>query len=191
MVSFRGSRNVRNWLADLDAALPNAVLAGAPADVRVHRGFLHTWVFLRDDVVRAVAALRERHPHYAVLVTGHSLGGAVAVLCAVHLAGAGLLATVVTLNQPRVGNTAFAQWTDTLGITLLRVVNQHDLVPHLPALWQGFRHAGTEIWIWDALGHTVACNAEAVSCSNSRTTHSIATHSTVWNMQLGVRACSR
>lgn len=110
------------WGANLDYALTD--LGG----YRVHRGFAR-------EVEAVLPALREaaldhgaeRKPLY---VTGHSAGGALAVLAArrlherlVPVRGA------VVFSSPRVGDRAFA---GTFPVPLVRVERRHDVVPHLP-----------------------------------------------------------
>jgi len=57
-----------------------------------------------------------------------------------------------SFGQPRVGNAAFARWYDgRLRGRSFRVVHAEDVVPRVPWLLGGFRHAGTEIF-YDALG---------------------------------------
>lgn len=53
---------------------------------------------------------------------------------------------VINLGQPRVGNNIFAEYFDTHVGVHYRMVNQRDLVPHLPPMAFGFFHVGTEIW---------------------------------------------
>mmetsp|Transcript_21989 Transcript_21989/g.36840 ORF Transcript_21989/g.36840 Transcript_21989/m.36840 type:complete len:411 (+) Transcript_21989:145-1377(+) len=55
------------------------------ADCFVHEGFYYAWNRVADAVIEKVSELRERFPSYQVVVTGHSLGGALASLCALSL----------------------------------------------------------------------------------------------------------
>jgi hypothetical protein len=69
-----------------------------------------------------------------VLVTGHSLGGAVADLLALRIiTELGISPTVFTFGCPRVGDYDFSKVYDSLLNDSWRVVHYNDIVPHLPA----------------------------------------------------------
>jgi len=74
-----------------------------------------------------------------VIVTGHSLGGALATL-ALDLPGMGA-AIGVTFGAPAVGDAAFnARVADRL----IRVVVHRDIAPRHPRWWLGYRQPGPE-----------------------------------------------
>eukprot|EP00755_Sulcionema_specki_P024944 Sspe_Gene.82217::Locus_53875_Transcript_1_2_Confidence_0.400_Length_1173::g.82217::m.82217 len=78
MISFRGSHNIENWIKDvtfLPISLPWTG-AGLPSDAKVHRGFLESYMVLRDTIVSAVQQARKDCPTCTVHFTGHSLGAA-------------------------------------------------------------------------------------------------------------------
>lgn len=126
----------------------------APA---VHDGFLSAFEAVRGRVLAAVddargacprAAALGRHPsgEWGVCVTGHSLGGALATLCAMELAASvrsgarrGLRVSMTNFGSPRVGNEAFCRLYNGLVMDSIRVVNGTDAVPTVPAL-MGYRH---------------------------------------------------
>lgn len=70
------------------------------------------------------------------VVTGHSLGGAVATLAAVHLRRSGVACDLYTYGAPRVGNDRFVAHVggepDRLGFTA-RVTNTRDIVAAVPS----------------------------------------------------------
>jgi hypothetical protein len=107
VISFRGSANLTNWIEDFDIQTLVPYL-GCPRCL-VHEGFYLSWLSVARDVTSAVKALLVSAPDSDILVTGHSLGAAMAVLCAAHLYHVdGLPVTqVYTYGQPRVGNAAF------------------------------------------------------------------------------------
>jgi predicted lipase len=83
-------------------------------------------------------------------VTGHSLGGALAVFAAVDLqsnfAAAGKV-TLYTYGQPRVGNEVFSDFLfSQLYGRYIRVTHYDDTVAHVPPRISGFKHAGNELW---------------------------------------------
>ena len=78
----------------------------------------------------------ERHGHRArpTVVTGHSLGAALATLFIMEndLNNKFDISTCCTFASPRVGNSEFARKFNQLPIDSWRIVNIHDVVPRLP-----------------------------------------------------------
>ena len=102
----------------------------------VHLGFYGAWEALRQAVLAAIAAAGAAAKNGKV-ITGHSLGAAIATLCWADLGG-----DLMTFASPRVGDPAFgtALWN---GQTV-RVINASDIVPDVPTD-PPFRHGGTEV----------------------------------------------
>lgn len=85
-------------------------------------------------------------------ITGHSLGGALAVLLALQLSKISgfKLAGLVTFGQPKVGDAQLSQAiTQQLLPFYRRYVNQRDIVPKLPPL-PDYRHSG-QLYYFDDL----------------------------------------
>lgn len=102
-------------------------------------------------------------------ITGHSLGGALAVLCALNLrATFGVMSEVYTYGEPRIGNKNFAAFADYTLPYIYRVINDADVVPHLPSLSMGFYHEGLQEWYYPAgMQQYYQCAAESPNCSDS------------------------
>ncbi|KXZ45677.1 hypothetical protein GPECTOR_52g74 [Gonium pectorale] len=141
---------------DDNAGLPftarifKAVSGANQNQLMVHKGFLDAY----DSVKRAVFTLLdavtgsgERGGPWRVLVTGHSLGGALATLAAYELAERRCPARTVqqislyTYGAPRVGNKAFAEAFDRVVPDTWRVTNANDIIPSVPRL-MGYCHVG-------------------------------------------------
>jgi len=91
---------------------------------KIHRGFHDALDEIWQDLAPCLKALSNRH--CPLWLTGHSLGGALAVLTAERLA---VIQGVYTFGAPRVGNGPFAaQFPQPVH----RFANNNDLVPHLP-----------------------------------------------------------
>lgn len=74
------------------------------------------------------------------MVTGHSLGGSLAILAAADLAKSHKIDQVYTFGQPRVGNAAFATYYQNLVPNTFRLIDYADIVPHVPPSAFGFQH---------------------------------------------------
>lgn len=100
-----------------------------------------------------------------LLVTGHSLGGAIAQLAALDLASQGYNVTLVTFGSPRVGDVQFADMLVKTVPRVYRVTHSRDPIVHVPYVFMGFLHAGPEIFYSDLKTFSI-CNtaAETVGC---------------------------
>mmetsp|Transcript_2357 Transcript_2357/g.6675 ORF Transcript_2357/g.6675 Transcript_2357/m.6675 type:complete len:387 (-) Transcript_2357:2941-4101(-) len=195
-VSFRGSAEFLNYWIDIE--IYRAVPYAGCDDCYVHDGFISAWHEVADKVVAGVRAALKEQPGARIVVVGHSLGGAVAVLAALGLAGIPGLrpSAVYTFGEPRVGNLQFARFYATqsshdgtngaLGWPTWRVTHEHDLVPHLPPrnvlvpYVLDYEHHTREVW-YDSRAHPeayVLCDplhGEDFACADS-----------VWIYQLSV-----
>jgi hypothetical protein len=80
------------------------------AEVKVHLGFYELYTSVRNQIQTAITRQRAANPETQIIVTGHSLGGALATLCAHDLDHqGGLEPFCIVFNSPRVGNQLFAQ----------------------------------------------------------------------------------
>jgi hypothetical protein len=133
LLAFRGTNNPGQWLRDA-RFFP----------VKYDWGHVH--VGFRDGVGQVEGALADFDEVAAaakhVWVTGHSLGGALAVIAAARLKiKAGVSALVHTYGQPSVGLNDFAgRFGVEMPGRLWRFVNQSDIVTRVPP-WP-YRHTG-------------------------------------------------
>jgi hypothetical protein len=103
---------------------------------RVHTGFLEAEQALAGHVDHWLRAY-EGQP---LVITGHSLGAAMATITAARIAGA----TLVTFGSPRVGNAAFR--TAFAGRPVHRYVDCCDMVTTVPPA-VGYGHLDSELYI--------------------------------------------
>ncbi|BFZ55242.1 hypothetical protein PYCC9005_002282 [Savitreella phatthalungensis] len=132
-------------------------------EVAVQRGFLQATQLRAQEVAEIVRGEVSRQRDYSVLVTGHGLGGCVAVMTGLllreHVLSLRTPLLVVTQGQPRTGNAAFADYVDRVLVgpnatntALFRVVHHLDGLPALsPEIGAPFtnpsgRHHGGEVW---------------------------------------------
>lgn len=106
----------------------------------MHEGFHEEYMKLHDLIRDKVDDLiqRKERPLY---ICGHSLGGAMATICATRYPEAKEL---YTYGSPRVFNKERAA---RLHVPHKRHVNNNDAVPRVPLWIMGFRHHGTEHYL--------------------------------------------
>lgn len=123
---------LQDWLNDADFAPQTDAELG-----QVHKGFRDAfyalWPGIRDQI-KAWQAAGRIGPATKVYITGHSKGGALAMLAALKLRVEKLLPVteVETFGAPRVGGADFAARYAAAGINGVRYENQDDVVPHVP-----------------------------------------------------------
>mgnify|MGYP000219569108 CR=1 FL=1 len=122
-LAFRGTSNLENVLVDLDVQLQLDTRLG----IQLHQGFSSAAKAVYKDVLPYLDKTK------SVQTTGHSLGGAIAVIVGMYLQRDGFqLSNVVTFGQPKVTNVHGADVFENL--PLLRVVTPTDIVPLVPPL---------------------------------------------------------
>ncbi|KNH06342.1 lipase domain protein [Perkinsela sp. CCAP 1560/4] len=112
------------------------------------------WRTPRDGTHTRPGALRGKRTLRAqsgkgkeIIITGHSLGGAIANLCAHSIASRFQVSpTVYTFGSPRIGNTQFRRLYDELVPNTFRIVNQSDIVSRFNIMMDN-PHVGCEIAI--------------------------------------------
>jgi hypothetical protein len=106
------------------------------------------------------------------VVTGHSLGGAVATLAAAYLRASGTAVSLYTYGSPRVGNAAFADFVSAQPGGEIRVTHLDDPVPKLPPLLFDYRHTSPEYWLSDGSATTTAYSvSDVVICTGDANTN--------------------
>ncbi|KAL4439111.1 hypothetical protein ABPG74_008886 [Tetrahymena malaccensis] len=153
IVAFRGTDQLQNWLSNINF-VPVKYLDNDCKDCKIHQGFKNILDSILFEMNQCVINLKKQYNSTSILITGHSLGGAMATLFSVQLKK--LLMNkfqqfdLITFGSPRVGNLEFVNYANQLlGKNSFRVVNYSDIVPHLPYNTLGFQHIGTEYWFDD------------------------------------------
>jgi hypothetical protein len=183
IVAFRGTRSLRNFVTDIRA---RRVPLFPGSEAEVHEGFQQALNGVYDDLLAGVEQLlradedaRQRVPTGVadaprLWITGHSLGGALAMLCAWRISNlqseiSNAPAGVYTFGEPRVGNAAFRDCYDArLKSCTFRVVNAADLVPHVPWLCGRYRHCGHEVFYSRQNAQEAQKIISCASCASSR-----------------------
>ena len=134
VLAFRGTeKTISDWLTDARC------IPAIEGKTRVHSGFLDAFTKNVDAEGRTVEELvREildrpeardkRGTPLPLFITGHSLGGALALL-ATRLMAPDVTGACYTFGAPRIGNYEYFRFIKT---PVYRVVNSSDVVPRVP-----------------------------------------------------------
>jgi len=167
-VIFRGTvpSSLDNWIDDLDT-LDTTVYSIVPGGI-VHAGFYDSWNSVKSQVVAGVQSLINQHNLTTIYYSGHSLGAAISLFAALEVGTTHTVPFIVyNFGEPRVGNQIFANYYDTHAGNIFRVVNQEDVVPHLPLEDMGFWHVANEIYYSSSTSYKVCDNTgEDPTCSD-------------------------
>lgn len=167
-IVFRGSNSLMDWKgnftsqqmqAEFDRKIVKKTITNSDesetiypyeepsqSGVKLHRGFSRAYFSVRDRIHEQI----RQQSVDRVTVTGHSLGGALALLCVVDVQYnfGDQLAQIesYTFGAPRAGNRAFKASYERRVPRSYRFVNGMDIVVELPRWWQGYpRHVANQI----------------------------------------------
>ncbi len=139
--AFRGTDRGGDWLVNVD--MGHKDVRGIPG--KVHQGF---WDDGLNPLLDELFAALQNRDYRRIWITGHSLGGAIAVLFQASLIfQKGRMVTgVYTFGQPRVGDAIFRDRLDEHSAGQYhRYVNHNDVVPLVPPHLNRYRHAGSPV----------------------------------------------
>lgn len=158
VVAIRGTRSLQDTITDARVEMvpyegTHSRLRPCGDRCKIHRGFADYY----QATMNAIDAyLRQEindigEDDYELVLVGHSMGGSVAVLLALYCLELGFdRLTLVTMGQPRLGNSAFTAWADeVLGSRntlqhndfsrkFVRVIHKDDIVTQVPTRGTGF-----------------------------------------------------
>ena len=150
---FKGSKESEDWLTNLTFKMCNYF-----GKEKVHKGFYDSLkLFIKS--VNHKTFLSNKKQKYSlfkdvdfindncqILLTGHSLGGAIATLVGTYLLDIGIkkeCIDVYTFGSPPVGSKIYAEKYNSK-INLFRVINKNDVVPKINKI-SSLEHLGKEI----------------------------------------------
>ncbi|MFF3021303.1 lipase family protein [Gottfriedia sp. NPDC057948] len=130
IIAFRGTDSYKDNESDQDlyqVEYPFAENVG-----KTHRGFTCIYQSARNEIISELLKLSTEK---RLLITGYSLGGALAVLCSYDIAVNTDFENpfVYTFGSPRVADPEFAYRFNQIVRNSVRVFNEHDIIPTLPA----------------------------------------------------------
>lgn len=226
VVALRGTVTYAEWLANLTYTLtPTSLNPLNPlADVKVAKGLLglytsqdSTYKFnngsAREQLLSEIARLVKKYEgeELSITMAGHSMGSAMATLCAYDIAELELNRThyyspsripitVYSFAGPRMGNAAFRERCGELGLRILRVVNVHDVVTKIPGvifnekfrLWENLMDR-INSWSYSHVGVELALNHKLhTQFFHSKSHHPSCVHNLATYLQLLNRcSCNR
>ena len=121
IIAVRGTTNIENAMIDISLKL----VLDQKTGIRLHDGFS----FAAKQVYAELKPMLKAD--YKINLTGHSLGGAVALILAIYLdANQFNVEQVTTLGKPKVTNISGANKIQHINV--IRVVTPLDLVPLVP-----------------------------------------------------------
>ena len=166
IVTFRSTASVQNWIVNVDA---NQVKYPLCDGCLVHQGFYNGFLGVEGYIRQNVQALLATYRGAKIMVTGFSLGSALAVFGALDLKQIfNKVDEFYSFGQPRVGNENFASYFTQQVATHFRVIHYADIVPHLPPQTPlPYSHFAYEIWYDENMKTYKTCGAEEYSCSKS------------------------
>jgi hypothetical protein len=164
VIAFRGSQapttldGLKDWLltdADDHLIVPEGRegtdFAAAGVEARFHRGFMEALHKIWEPLLAAVTEAVEAGDR-PLWITGHSMGGSLALLAAWRLQRNFITVhEIVTFGAPMTGNLATAQaFEQEFAGKIFRYVNLEDPVPLLPSIsldlaFNTYAHCQTEV----------------------------------------------
>ena len=139
VICFRGTEPKE--MSDIKADLNAIQKQGLHNKGDVHGGFQGEINKIWDLIVEKVNELK----NHKIYITGHSLGGAMATICAKRLQEQKIeVQCLYTYGSPRVGDR---RWVKSLQIPHYRFQNNNDVVCKVPFWFMGYRHHGKSVYI--------------------------------------------
>ncbi|KAA8652647.1 lipase family protein [Aspergillus tanneri] len=176
VLAFRGSQSIQNWVTNFKPGLINSNLC---AGCKLHKGFSTAWEGVQQDIISVIKNMKQKYPSYKFIVTGHSLGGALATIAGAHLRKVeNIPCDIYTYGSPRVGNDKFAELVSetVLGDTA-RITHLNDVVPLVPGprlpipRFYGYQHTSPEYWLFTGEATTTSYTRDDIKVCHGTDTN--------------------
>jgi len=131
VIAFRGSQQPKDWLTDFNAWHQTMPYDNVDSNIKVHTGFINAYKSVRDQVHAIIEDVESKVNR--VIICGHSLGGALAQLCAVDIQfNFDKKIECYASGSPAVGNKEFATSYNIRVPNTVRTYMRKDIVPMMP-----------------------------------------------------------
>ncbi|MEH2167881.1 MAG: dynamin family protein [Nostoc sp.] len=122
-IAFRGSENIVDWVTNFQFTQAEDFIGQG----MVHSGFANLVDKYYSEIEKLIE-IKKNNKNLRLFLTGHSLGGAIAILMATRFSPS-IVEAVYTYGAPRVGDQVFVSSYQPIHY---RVEYGNDIVPHLP-----------------------------------------------------------
>ncbi|XP_053385708.1 lipase ZK262.3-like [Mercenaria mercenaria] len=134
ILAYRGTASPLQLIEEAVTVLKSKVPAKGGGNVQAYFGNANDQIY--PCAKSSIKDLVQKYPHYRVVVTGHSLGGAIASVASAQLSFDNVIdkdkTTLYTFGMPRAGDRPYAENHDRLVPKSWRVVHFRDIVTDLP-----------------------------------------------------------
>jgi len=150
-IVFKGSDGFQDWIDNFKFDQVSYPYLNDKT-LKVHDGFIHQYGLVRNYIHSYVQSYEK------VVILGHSLGGALSLLCSfdIKLEFPNKDIVCVPFAAPKVGNPKFAKKYEDLLIDTYRFTYKNDLVPRVPPWWTifppffvNYKQTAKEHWLCD------------------------------------------
>jgi hypothetical protein len=144
-VVFRGSSSKLNWMADFEAT-KRKYETYPECECDVHHGFYDATKNLKQQTINYVKEIIEVTGYKNLIITGHSLGAAIAQLISMELFAVNVQNQIYNFGQPRIGDEKYAKFVNHIMEDFARFTHNKDMIPHTPPKDMGYMHSCIEIF---------------------------------------------
>jgi len=163
VIAFKDSHSPFEWLTDMN--MSQTKYPFCPGNKKTHSGLTAIYASCREQIIESLRSLNHAKTLY---ITGHGIGGALAVLNAVDIVANTSFKNPIMYNfgSPRVGDPKFAETYNRLVKNSIRLVNLYDLMCQLPPVI--FRPVQSKAeWRYEHVNKQILIAAQTGNISNN------------------------
>ena len=104
-IGFRGTQNLENWITNIHFSM----IYPYDKNIGLEKGFYNLFVSMKTDIYNNIKILSRKYNTSQLLITGHSLGGAISTILNFDILYNKLKyqTYLITFGSPRIGNQFF------------------------------------------------------------------------------------
>lgn len=178
---YRGSESIQDWVNDLEGVVLSKYGNDA-CNCYVHSGIYSAYTQTSSTIISYLKKAMASYPGYEVIISGHSLGAALASFLSLQLNEEGITNRLFNYGCPRLGDTAFADYASTVLKTKYRVTHHKDMVPHAPTHIRYTHYSGE--WYEEQMSVKECSGEEDSTCSYQWNITSIDDHMCYFNLYM-------